>query len=276
MTATSSIFFFSYTSFKMHDIQNINLFQEIFGGHCDIVLSRNILEIKVHPIKYWLYVLFSWFNKAPVMQQCLLLLNRLLSPLPQVYLPVPVRYQLTFVRKVQRKPYNNMYPHWVFCKVTLNEVYGFPRISTARIHFLILSETVVWFFFFTSKGFIADCIFYNLSDTSVWHYHMGLFNIWTMRETYLYLWTMKQMVWEKDLSCVAVQCQTLSQHFLAELYMRFMPHLLSALPKYRVLFWFPLRLESPPSCKSHSETSLIKKSSVRSIVRCLFTRDTCA
>lgn len=173
-----------------------------------------------------------------------------------------------------------MYPHWVFRKVTLNEVSRFPHISTAHIHFLILSKTVVWLFYFifflTSKCFIADCIFRNLSDTSVWHYHMGLFNIWTMRETYLYLWTMKQMVWEKDLSCVAVQRQTLSQHFLAELYMRFMPHLLSALPKYRVLFWFQLRLEPPPSCKPHSKTSLINKSSVRAIVPCFFAPDTCA
>lgn len=73
-------FFFPYASLKMHDIQNSNLFREIFGGHCDIMLSRNVLEIKVHPIKYWLYVPFSWFNKPPVMQQCLLLLNHLLSP----------------------------------------------------------------------------------------------------------------------------------------------------------------------------------------------------
>lgn len=169
-----------------------------------------------------------------------------------------------------------MYPHRVFRKVTMNEVSRFPSISTARIHFLILSETVVLFIylFLTSKDFMADCIFRNLSDTSVWHYHTGLLNIWTMRETYLYLWTMKQMVWEKDLSCVSVQRQTLSQHFLAELYMRFMPHLLSALPKYRVLFWFQLRLEPPPSCKSHSKTSLINKSSVRAIVPCFFTRGT--
>lgn len=169
-----------------------------------------------------------------------------------------------------------MYPHWVFRKVTLNEPLDsqvFPQhVSISLSSAKQLFDFIL--FFLTSKGFIADCIFRNLSDTSVWHYHMGLFSIWTMRETYLYLWTMKQMVWEKDLSCVAVQRQTLSQHFLAELYMCFMPHLLSALPKYRVLFWFQLRLGPPPSCKSHSKTSLINKSSVRAIVPCFFTRDT--
>lgn len=148
MTASSSIFFSPYTSLKMHDIQNSNLFREIFGGHRDIMLSRNVLEIKVHPIKYWLYVLFSQFNKPPVTQQCLLLLNHLLSPPPTSLSPCACKVSIDLCQKRCRKnPYNNMYPHWVFRKVTLNEVSRFPSISTARIHFLILSETVVWFYF---------------------------------------------------------------------------------------------------------------------------------
>lgn len=118
----------------------------------------------------------------------------------------------------------------------------------SQIHFLPMCHQVLiilfqlnsCLFFWKSKCLIMYLLW--CIQHTVWHYYMEVFNDWMLCNTYLYSWTMEQMVWEKDLSCMAVQRQTLSQHFLAQLYMHFMLYLWTALQKYRVLLWYRLRL----------------------------------
>lgn len=122
--------------------------------------------------------------------------------------------------------------HWVFLKVTLHWLYGFTSIQCVltehrmSVPLLTCSQIIDHPLF--SRLIFEFFVFRYVSDTSARHYHMEVFSVCARCKTYLYLRTMEQMVWEKDLSCMVVQGQTLSQHFLAGLYVGFMLYLLSA------------------------------------------------
>lgn len=57
MTTSSAIFF--HTSLKMYEIHNVYLFQEIFRGHSNIKLSRNVKR-KRDSVIFFLGLLSQW------------------------------------------------------------------------------------------------------------------------------------------------------------------------------------------------------------------------
>ena len=63
---------------------------------------------------------------------------------------------------------------------------GFPSDEQPMIDHPVSAEELFDFF--------EVLMFYNVSNTRAWHNRMEIFSVCTPCETYLYLWTMEQMV----------------------------------------------------------------------------------
>lgn len=96
--------------------------------------KKCLKKSQVAQIKYWLYVLFSWFNKPVVMQQCFSLCLYWTYLPPKGFLPLACLKEKGSNSKAPAKVNTGQTPkndilcsHQVFLKVTLYGVYGFTH-----------------------------------------------------------------------------------------------------------------------------------------------------